>query len=197
MSNYTLSKEALTAYHTLHNYWTEHYPTASLVVSNTSQVLDENGLRNVVFIGTPTTRANINDFLTDCLMSQRLSPIDYSVEGIEDFLPVQRSIGNGRQMELYAEVGKRILNRPMEQSLNECIAQFSRLAHIEPRRLAKTSEQAVKLSVAIGGTKAYQRISPRSIFRLSERDFRRLIIGVEEASNGFSAFSEEDDVTLE
>src|SRR5215217_4470303 len=119
---------------------------ASLVISNTPQVLDENGLQNVVFIGTPTTQANINDLLTDCLMSRRLNPIDYSVEGVEDFLPVQRAVGNGCQMELYAEVGRRIRNYPVNQSLNECIAQFSKLSHVESQRLAKTSEQVAKLS---------------------------------------------------
>ena len=89
------------------------YPNASLIISNPPQILDKDGIQNVVFIGTPSFQTSINDLLANCLTTTRLSAVDYSEDKVEDYLPIPRSIEPGRQMEIYAELGKQIRNRPI------------------------------------------------------------------------------------
>lgn len=93
MNTYTLNEEAQNAFQVLHKYWTENFPTASLIISQQLQILDENGIHGVVIVGWPPSRNNINELLTDCLISVCLNAIDYSEDPLEDFLPVTHSIG--------------------------------------------------------------------------------------------------------
>src|SRR4051812_37807076 len=124
MNSYTLNEEAQNAFQVLHKYWTENFPTASLIVTQQPQILDENGIHGVVIVGCPPSRTNINELLTDCLTSIRLNAIDYSEDSMEDFLPVVCSIGQGRQLELFAEVGRRIQQQQSNWSLNQILAEI-------------------------------------------------------------------------
>lgn len=196
MNTYTLTEEAKTAFQVLQKYWTETYPNASLIISQQPQISDEHGLHQIVIVGTPPTRNLINDLLTDCLIASKLTTLDYSNYKLEDLLPVVRSTHYGRQLEIFAEIERRIQQKPPSTSRNEFISDLSILAHMKPDKLNRIAGRALKLFNANNGTKAYQQLSPYILHRLSISDFQRLIDGIE-ASNGFSAFFEGDDVTVE
>ena len=199
MNNYTLSNEALAAFHTLHKYWTDTYPNTNLIISQQAKIEDANETTPVVFIGPPEDKTNkyLNDYLTDCLISPRIDPYDWNEEKLEDLLPVDKHLGLGRQFELYAEIGKRINRRKENKPLNKILADVSLLAHMEPRRILTIAERARKLHLVLGGTKAFYKLTPQVLFKLKEKDFRALRDTIEQASNGFSAFYEGDDVMLE
>ena len=160
MNTYTFNEEVQLAFQTLHRYWTEHYPQASLILSTQPQILDEHGIHGVVIVGTSSTRTNVNDLLTDCLISTRLTAIDYSEDELEDFLPIARTTKLGRQLELYSEIGRRIQQQQTTRPLGQIMADLSILAHMEPKKLLKISERSHKLLTALGGVKDFQRISP-------------------------------------
>ena len=201
MTTYFLTEEAQDALQTFQKYWTDTYPNTTFTISQRSQIIDENGTHSAILIGRAPTKqqARLNELLSDCLLSDRTDEISHIDETLEAMLPVPKGIGYGRQIEVYAEVQRRIQFRlDANESLNMVLANIALLSHQEPKRIATIAQRSLKLINTLGGIKYFRKITPQTLYKMTKRDFQHLINSIEEASNGFLAFSfGGDDVTCD
>ena len=89
--------------------------------------------------------------LSDCLLSDRANEISHIEETLEAMLPVPKGIGYGRQIEVYAEVQRRIqFKLDANESLNMVLANIALLFHQEPKQIATIAQRLLKLINTIG-----------------------------------------------
>jgi len=69
------------------------------------------------------------------------------------------------------------------------LANIALLSHQEPKQIATIAQRSLKLINTLSGIKYFRKMTPQTLYKMSKRDFQHLINSIEEALNGFSAFS--------